>query len=108
MAAPVSGALRLGYANLSVEGKPQLKKVGIAVKVRNASDFSGFTHAGIDPRRKKYLLIKSPQHFRAGFEPNVEHIVMVDGPCDFGSDYALFPFNNLQRPIYLLDPETRR
>ena len=43
----------------------------IVVSERRAepSDLGVFTHAGIDPRRKHYVLIKSRQHFRAGFEP---------------------------------------
>jgi len=32
-------------------------------------DLGCFTHCGIDPTRKRYVLIKSRQHFRAGFEP---------------------------------------
>src|SRR5258705_884903 len=31
------------------------------------------SHCGIDPRRKRYVLIKSRQHFRAGFEPIARH-----------------------------------
>ena len=32
-------------------------------------DTGCFTQAGIDPLSKKYILVKSRQHFRAGFEP---------------------------------------
>ena len=42
-------------------------------------DLGVFTHCGIDPRRKRYVLIKSRQHFRAGFEPIARHIVLCDG-----------------------------
>lgn len=69
-------------------------------------DTGAFTHAGIDPARKKYVLLKSRQHFRAGFEPLAKHIVMVSGPGACTSDYSLFPWKNLRRPIYPLDPET--
>ena len=66
-------------------------------------DTGCFTHAGIDPARKKYVLIKSRQHFRAGFEPLARHIVLIAGPGVCSSDYSLFPFKNLRRPIYPLD-----
>lgn len=66
-------------------------------------DTGCFTHAGIDPARKKYVLIKSRQHFRAGFEPIAKHIVLIAGPGVCSSDYSLFPFKNLRRPIYPLD-----
>ena len=66
-------------------------------------DTGCFTHAGIDPAQKKYVLIKSRQHFRAGFEPIARHIVLIAGPGVCSSDYSLFPFKNLRRPIYPLD-----
>jgi len=69
-------------------------------------DTGCFTHAGIDPARKDYVLIKSRQHFRAGFEPLAKHIVMVSGPGTCTSDYSLFPWHKVRRPIYPLDPDT--
>ena len=65
-----------------------------------------FTHAGIDPARKRYILIKSRQHFRAGFEPIIAHVVMVSGPGITTSDYGLLPWKNVRRPVYPLDPDT--
>ncbi len=69
-------------------------------------DLGVFTHAGIDPTRKKYVLIKSRQHFRAGFEPIARHIVIDAGPGVTSSDIGLFPYRNLRRPIYPIDPDT--
>jgi len=66
-------------------------------------DVGCFTHAGVDPAKKKYVLIKSRQHFRAGFEPLAKEIILVAGPGVCSSDYAQFPFKNLRRPIYPLD-----
>jgi len=62
-----------------------------------------FKHLGIDPAKKDYVLIKSRQHFRAGFEPIAREIVMVSGPGTCTSDYSLFPWKALRRPIYPLD-----
>jgi microcystin degradation protein MlrC len=70
-------------------------------------DVGAFTHAGIDPSRKKYVLLKTRQHFRAGFEPLAKHIVMVSGPGTCTSDYSLFPWKNLRRPVYPLDPDAK-
>jgi len=66
-------------------------------------DAGMFSHAGVDPKEKEFVLIKSRQHFRAGFEEMAAHIVMVAGPGVCSSDYDLFPFENLGRPIYPLD-----
>jgi len=71
-------------------------------------DLGVFRHAGIEPTQKKYLLVKSRQHFRAAFEPIAKHIVEVAGPGVCSSDYDLFPFKNLRRPIYPLDPDAER
>lgn len=69
-------------------------------------DLGVFTHAGIDPATKKYILLKTRQHFRAGFEPIMKDVVMVSGPGICTSDYGLFPWKNLRRPIYPFDPDT--
>jgi microcystin degradation protein MlrC len=66
-------------------------------------DLGVFRHAGIEPTAKRYLLIKSREHFRAGFEPIARHIVLVSGPGVTASDYKLFPFKKIPRPIYPLD-----
>ena len=66
-------------------------------------DLGIFTHAGIDPRTKKYVLIKSRQHFRAGFEPIARHIVLVDGPGATTADFRRFKFRNVRRPLYPID-----
>jgi microcystin degradation protein MlrC len=68
-------------------------------------DVGCFTHAGIDPARKRYILIKSRQHFRAGFEPVIRHVVMVSGPGITSSDYSIYPWKRVRRPIFPLDRE---
>ncbi len=63
-------------------------------------DTGVFTHCGIDPRRKKYVLIKSRQHFRAGFEPIARHIVLCDGDGVTSSNLEIFTYRNRRRPLY--------
>ncbi len=67
-------------------------------------DLGVFTHCGIDPRRKRYVLIKSRQHFRAGFEPIASHIVMCDGDGVTSSDLQLFTYTNRPKPMYPFEP----
>jgi microcystin degradation protein MlrC len=69
-------------------------------------DLGVFTHCGIDPRRKKYVLIKSRQHFRAGFEPIAKHIVMCDGDGVTSSDLRLFTYRKRPRPLYPFEADT--
>jgi microcystin degradation protein MlrC len=68
-------------------------------------DLGVFTHCGIDPARKRYVLIKSRQHFRAGFEPIARHIVMCDGDGCTASDLGLFDYQAIRRPLYPFDPD---
>lgn len=80
--------------------------VVVCEKPQEPFDTGVFTHAGIDLSRRKYILIKSRQHFRAGFEPIAKEIVLVAGPGVCSSDYSQFPFRNLRRPIYPLEAHT--
>ncbi|MCP4877839.1 MAG: M81 family metallopeptidase [Gammaproteobacteria bacterium] len=64
-----------------------------------------FTHAGLDPTGARYILIKSRQHFRAGFEPIASHIVLAAGPGVCSSDYAQFDYQHLLKPIFPLNLE---
>jgi microcystin degradation protein MlrC len=68
-------------------------------------DLGVFTHCGIDPRRKRYVLIKSRQHFRAGFEPIARHIVLCDGDGVTSSDLKLFDYRKRRKPLYPFEPE---
>ncbi len=76
--------------------------VQIVVSERRSEpfDLGVFTHCGIDPRRKRYVLIKSRQHFRAGFEPIARHIALCDGDGVTSSDLRLFTYKNRRRPLY--------
>jgi microcystin degradation protein MlrC len=66
-------------------------------------DLGLFRSVGIEPTQKKYLLLKSRLHYRAGFAPIARHIVECAGLGVASSDYSLFPFQKLKRPIYPLD-----
>jgi microcystin degradation protein MlrC len=70
-----------------------------------AYDLGVFRHAGIEPTSKRYPLIKSRHHFRVGFEPIARHIVDLAGSGVTSSDYVIFLFKKIPRPIYPLDRE---
>ncbi|MGH6944149.1 MAG: M81 family metallopeptidase [Geminicoccaceae bacterium] len=80
----------------------------VASKRMEPFDLGVFRHAGIEPTAKRYLLIKSRQHFRAGFAPIAKRIVMVSGPGVTSSDYGLFKWTKVPRPLYPLDPDMAR
>ena len=62
-----------------------------------------FTHVGLEPEDCRYILIKSRQHFRAGFESLARHIILAAGPGVCSSDYSQFEFKRVPRPIFPLD-----
>ncbi|MCC6194335.1 MAG: M81 family metallopeptidase [Burkholderiales bacterium] len=67
-------------------------------------DLGVFTHAGIDPRRKRYVVLKSRIHYRAGFKPIAAHVVECAGVGVTNADLSVYPYRKLTRPIFPLDP----
>lgn len=65
-----------------------------------------FTRVGIDPTRKKLLVLKSSNHFRAAYDPIIHGLVHIhsDGLLR-RDDYRLISYRNIQRPIWPLDEE---
>ncbi|MBI2734939.1 MAG: M81 family metallopeptidase [Rhodospirillales bacterium] len=96
--------VRMGRTAVLDTGNMQIV---ISEKRAEPYDLGVFTHCGIDPRRKKYVLIKSRQHFRAGFEPIAKHIVMCDGDGCTASDLKLFKYTKVKRPLYPFDLDMR-
>jgi len=65
-----------------------------------------FTEVGIDPTKKKYVVVKSTQHFHACFAPIAEKILYVGAPGTLSTNYLQFPFKRMPRPMAPLDPVT--
>ena len=84
-------------------------KVQIVIIERNHEpwDLGVFRSVGIEPTTKRYLLLKSRLHYRAGFLPIARHIVESDGVGVTTSDYSRFSFKEVRRPIYPLDLEAQ-
>ncbi|SEE53019.1 Microcystin degradation protein MlrC, contains DUF1485 domain [Rhizobiales bacterium GAS191] len=61
---------------------------------------------GIDPRRKRFVAIKSRVHWRADLGTLAGAIVECAGLGVCTSNYDEISFRNLRRPIYPLDPDT--
>jgi microcystin degradation protein MlrC len=62
-----------------------------------------FLSVGIDPRWKRYVLLKSRIHYRAGFAEIAKHTITLDGVGVTTSDNSLLNYENVRRPIYPLD-----
>ena len=58
-------------------------------------------------KTKRYLMLKSRVHWRAGFKPIARGVVDCAGVGVCTSDYGQLDFRNLRRPIFPLDPDAR-
>jgi len=66
-------------------------------------DTGVFTSVGIQPEHKRYLLLKSRIHYRAGFAPIARHTLTLDGVGVTTSDNQLLDYANVRRPVYPID-----
>ncbi|MEI9889210.1 MAG: M81 family metallopeptidase [Rhizomicrobium sp.] len=62
-----------------------------------------FTELGIDPRRRKYLIVKSQQHFHEHFSAFASDIIYVDTPGCTGLNFADLPLRRISRPVWPID-----
>jgi microcystin degradation protein MlrC len=67
------------------------------------NDLNCFLSLGIDPTRRRYLMLKSRIHYRAGFSDIARDIFECAGTGVCTSDYDMLDFRNVRRPIYPLD-----
>ena len=81
-------------------------KVQIIVisRQQEPNDLECFYSQGIDPTQKRYLMLKSRVHWRAGFGDLAQAIVECAGVGVCTSDYSVLDFRKVRRPIYPLDP----
>ncbi len=80
-------------------------KVEIVIVSRHHEpwDQGVFTSVGIDPKVKRYLLLKSRIHYRAGFAPLARATITCDGEGVTTSDNNQLRFEQVRRPIFPLD-----
>ena len=80
-------------------------KVEIVVVSRQQepNDKNCLLSLGIDPSRKKYLMLKSRIHYRAGYGDIATEVIECAGTGVCTSDYDQLEFKNVRRPIYPLD-----
>jgi len=75
-----------------------------------AFDPALFRNVGIEPAERKMVVVKSTQHFHAGFAPLAAEILHVGAPGVVAPDFEALPFAKLSRPRWPFDqaePEVR-
>ena len=59
-----------------------------------------FDAVGLDPAAKKIVVVKSTQHFHAGFAPIAKEILYVAAPGAIAPDFAAIPYTKLAKPYW--------
>jgi len=68
------------------------------------ADLECFHGVGVDPTRKRFVIIKSRVHWRAGLGDLAREVIECAGVGVTTSDYSLLHFEKVRRPIFPLDP----
>jgi microcystin degradation protein MlrC len=71
------------------------------------SDLNCLSSLGIDPLQKRYVMLKSRIHWRAGLGKMAKAVVDCAGVGVCTSDYGQLKFEKVRRPIYPLDLPNR-
>lgn len=71
------------------------------------SDLNCLLSLGIDPMQKRYVMLKSRIHWRAGLGNVASAVVECAGVGVCTSDYGQLTFRNVRRPIFPLDLPNR-
>ncbi|HYD58334.1 MAG TPA: M81 family metallopeptidase [Burkholderiales bacterium] len=66
-------------------------------------DIAAFRAVGIEPARKRYVMLKSRVHWRAGLGEIAKAVVECAGTGVCTSDYSQLRFRKVRRPAYPLD-----
>ena len=78
-------------------------RIVVTERTQEPWDLGVFECAGLDPRMQRFLLLKSRMYCRPVFEPMAAALVECDSAGVTSSNYGLFPFANVRRPVFPLD-----
>jgi len=81
--------------------------IDVVLETRRAQTFdpSLFRNLGIEPSERKIVVVKSSNHFHAGFAPFAADILYIDSGGPYPSDPRRVPYTRIPRPIWPIDPE---
>lgn len=62
-----------------------------------------FSNLGIDPKKRKIVVVKSTNHFFAEYSKIAHDVLYMDGPGALPRNFHLVPYTKVKRPIWPLD-----
>ncbi len=72
-------------------------------KLQEPLDIGVFTSVGLNPKDKHFLILKSRMYFKPIFHPIAKATIYCNGTGVTSSDWRLFQYEKVNRPIYPLD-----
>lgn len=79
-------------------------RIVVTERTHEPWDLGVFSCVGLDPTAHRFMLLKSRMYCRPVFAPLSHALVECDSPTGVTtSNYALFPFRNVRRPVFPLD-----
>ncbi len=60
-----------------------------------------FRHCGIEPTKKRFIMLKSRIHYRAGFKPIASHIVECQGEGVTSADLSVYRYRHVKADLLI-------
>ena len=105
-AAPINKGVAMSYGKSARLRKGNVEFIVVSVRYQTLDD-RPFLMTGADLRNYRIVGLKSMNHFRGYFTGRAEAIITADTPGARPANLLLYPYENLKRPIYPLDPDTK-
>ena len=102
----ISGPIYTGtrcYMGRTVLFDTGAARIVVTEQTQEPWDLGVFTCAGLDPEHQRYLILKSRMYYRPVFAPLAATIIECASAGVCSSDFSLFDYRHLRRPIYPLD-----
>ena len=78
-------------------------EIVVISRQQEPNDLECFYSVGIDPLKKRFIMLKSRVHWRAGMGDLARHTIECAGVGVCTSDYSTLDFRRVRRPVFPLD-----
>ena len=99
---PMNAGVRSEMGPTAVLRIGSVEVIVISNRLQN-TDLQVFLSQGIDPRKRRVLVVKSVHHFRAAYTPIAREVMIVDSGALCTPDPKRHAYTRLRRPIWPLD-----
>ncbi|MEO7729067.1 MAG: M81 family metallopeptidase [Burkholderiales bacterium] len=103
----ISGPIYTGtqcYMGRTVLFDTGAARIVVTEQTQEPWDMGVFSCTGLVATRERYLILKSRMYYRPVFAPLAATIIECASAGVCSSDFSLFDYRNLRRPVYPFDP----